>query len=154
VLPHPVRFVAKQELSTKRLLAWLLGRLGTLFVERFDARQGVADLQRLGQASMAAPLLFFAEGTFTPREGLRPFRLGAFQLAVENGLPVIPVALSGTRQVLRDQTWLPRRGRVRIVVGEPIVAEGAGWSATLQLRDATRAVILRECGEPDLDRQS
>jgi acyl carrier protein len=153
VLPNSVRFVAKQELSTKRLLAWLLGRLGTLFVERFDARQGVADLQRLGQASMAAPLLFFAEGTFTPREGLRPFRLGAFQLAVENGLPVIPVALSGTRQVLRDQTWLPRRGRVRIVVGEPIVAEGTGWSAALQLRDATRAVILRECGESDLDRQ-
>lgn len=154
VLPHPVRFVAKQELSAMRPLAWLLGRLGTLFVDRFDARQGVTDLQRLGEASRAGPVLFFAEGTFTPREGLRPFRLGAFQLAVEHGLAVIPVALSGTRQVLRDQTWLPRRGRVRIVFGEARMAEGAGWSAALQLRDATRAVILRECGEPDLDRQS
>jgi 1-acyl-sn-glycerol-3-phosphate acyltransferase len=152
VLPYPLRFVAKQELSAAPWLAWLLGRLGTLFVERFDARQGVADLQRLGEASRAGPLLFFAEGTFTPREGLRSFRLGAFQVAIENDLPVIPVALSGTRTVLRDQTWMPRRGNVRIVFSDPIVAEGNGWSAVVKLRDATREVILRHCGEPDLDR--
>lgn len=153
VLPAPVRFIAKQELAAKPLLAWLLGRLGTLFVERFDARQGVADLQRFARATAADPLLFFAEGTFTPREGLRTFRLGAFQLAAANGLPVVPVALSGTRSVLRDQTWLPRRGRVRIVFGQPIVSEGGGWTAALKLRDATRSVILDECGEPDLERQ-
>ncbi len=151
-LPYPLRFVAKQELSESPWLAWLLGRLGTLFVERFDARQGVADLQRLVETSREGPLLFFAEGTFTPREGLRSFRLGAFQLAVENSLPIIPVALAGTRAVLRDQTWLPRRGRVRIVFGDPIAAGGRGWSAVVNLRDATREAILRNCGEPDLDR--
>jgi hypothetical protein len=64
---------------------------------------------------------------------------------------VTPVVLAGTREILRDESWLPRRGPVRVSVGAPIAPAGDGWQAALQLRDSTRAAILRECGEPDLE---
>lgn len=89
---------------------------------RGDARQGVDDVRRLAQMAGQRPLFFFAEGTFIRQPGLRPFRLGAFQIAVDNGLAVTPVVLTGTRDVLRDESWLPRRAAVGVRIGAPIVA--------------------------------
>jgi 1-acyl-sn-glycerol-3-phosphate acyltransferase len=146
----PVSFVAKQELSAHAFAGPLLRRLGAVFVERFDARQGVDDVRRLAETTGERPLFFFAEGTFTRQPGLRSFRLGAFQVAVQNRLVVVPVALSGTREILRDESWLPRRAAVQITFCAPITATGEGWQAALQLRDATRREILKYCGEPDL----
>lgn len=150
-LPLPLGFVAKQELAAHPLAGPLLRRLGAAFVERFDARQGVDDVRRLAEAAGVRPLLFFAEGTFTRHPGLLPFRLGAFQIAVQNHLAVTPVALAGTREVLRDESWLPRRAELRVSIGAPIAPTGEGWQAALQLRDATRAAILADCGEADLE---
>jgi 1-acyl-sn-glycerol-3-phosphate acyltransferase len=146
-----VAFVAKQELAAHPFAGPLLRRLGAVFVERFDARQGVDDVRRLAEIAGTRPLFFFAEGTFTRQKGLRPFRLGAFQIAVQNGLAVTPVSLDGTREILRDESWLPRCGAVRVSIGAPISPAGKGWQAALQLRDATRTAVLRDCGEPDLD---
>jgi 1-acyl-sn-glycerol-3-phosphate acyltransferase len=149
-LPMPVSFVAKQELSTHAFAGPLLRRLGVVFVERFDARQGVDDVRRLAATAGERPLFFFAEGTFTRQPGVRPFRLGAFQIAVQNRLAVTPVVLAGTRELLRDESWLPRRAAVQITFCEPVAATGEGWQAALQLRDATRREILKHCNEPDL----
>jgi 1-acyl-sn-glycerol-3-phosphate acyltransferase len=150
-LPRPVSFVAKQELATHPFAGPLLRRLGAVFVERFDARQGVDDVRRLAQVAGTRPLFFFAEGTFRREPGLRPFRLGAFQIAVQNRLAVTPVVLAGTREVLREGSWLPRRAALHIRICAPINVAGDGWQAALQLRDATRAAILAHCGEPDLE---
>ncbi len=150
-LSLPVRFVAKQELAAHPFAGPLLRRLGTVFVERFDARQGVDDVRRLMEAPGEWPLFFFAEGTFSRQPGLRAFRLGAFQVAVSNRLAVTPLALAGTRELLREGSWLPRRHSVRITICAPIAVTGEGWQAALELRDATRAAILRHCGEPDLE---
>jgi 1-acyl-sn-glycerol-3-phosphate acyltransferase len=139
----PVSFVAKQELSAHAFAGPLLRRLGAVFVERFDARQGVDDVRRLAETTGERPLFFFAEGTFTRQPGLRPFRLGAFQIAVQNRLAVVPVALSGTREILRDESWLPRRAAVQITFCAPITPTGEGWQAALQLREATRREILK-----------
>ena len=149
-LPRPVRFVAKAELRSNRVLRRLFERMGTLFVERFDARQGSEDAQALGaRAGEGLPLLFFAEGTFGPREGLQAFRLGAFQVAARQGLPVVPVALAGTRAVLRDRSWWPRRGALAVTVCAPVEPRGDDWHDLLALRDDVRTRILTHCGEHD-----
>jgi acyl carrier protein len=153
-LPMPVTFVAKQELAAHPFAGPLLRRLGAAFVERFDARQGVDDVRRLAGRDATRPLFFFAEGTFTRQSGLRTFRLGAFQIAVQNGLAVTPVALAGTREILRDESWLPRRATVSVTLCAPLAATGEGWQAALQLRDATRREILKYCGEPDLEQSA
>ena len=152
-LPHPYRFVAKRELRDQVVAGIYLTRMGSEFVERFDAQQSVEDAKRLAALpACGASLAFFPEGTFTRAPGLMPFRLGAFVAAARSRVPVIPVAIHGTRAILRAGQWLPRRGAVVVTVGAPITPPTGGpevFAAAVKLRDAARAAILRDCGEPD-----
>ena len=146
------RFVAKRELAGHFVPRIFLQRLGVEFVERFDFQQGVADTARLvEEVGIGRSLAVFPEGTFTRVPGLRGFRMGAFVIAAQTRVPVLPVALAGTRDVLREGHWLPRRGRVVVTVGSLLAPDGTDWSAAVRLRDAARAAILRDCGEPDLE---
>ncbi len=148
------RFVVKRELRDHFFSRVFLERLGCDFVERFDFRQGVADAERLHASVTAGRVpVFFPEGTLSRVPGLAPFRMGAFLVAAKSGVPVVPVAISGARDRLRDGHWLPRRGALNVTCRPPIAPnpDGTGdWHAALRLRDAARAEILHHCGEPDL----
>jgi 1-acyl-sn-glycerol-3-phosphate acyltransferase len=151
LLPERCDFVAKRELAEAFFTRFLLSRIGTHFVERFEVEQSVAGARALADlATRGASFAFFPEGTFAREPGLRPFHMGAFVAAATGGATVVPVALRGTRSMLRAGQWLPRRGVVQIVVGRPIVPEGSDWAAATHLREQTRAAILASCGEPDL----
>ncbi len=158
-LPGPVGFTVKHELADNIFTRLLLKRVDAEFVERMDSAGSVRDAQRLaGRVEAGHPLLFFAEGTIERMPGLKPFRLGAFEIAVAADRPVVPVAIRGSRSVLRDGTWLPRRGVLRVTIGEPMAPEGAGadkgdFGAAVALRDRAREWILGHCGEPDLARE-
>ncbi|MHC1743803.1 MAG: AMP-binding protein [Syntrophobacteraceae bacterium] len=157
-LPRPVSFVAKGELERKTSTRLPLNRLGVHFVERFDREKSIEDARRIGERrGEERPLVFFAEGTFTRVPGLLPFHMGAFLTAAEGGKAVVPIAIRGTRSILRSQSWFPRRGAIRISIGEAIdpreataAASGNAWAIALELRERTRAFILSHCGEPDL----
>ena len=150
-LPERCNFVAKRELARNFATRVLLRGIGTRFVERFDVGASVEAAHDLNlRAAQGESFAFFSEGTFRRESGLREFHLGAFVAAASAGTPVIPVALRGTRSVLRDGQWLPRRGLIQIVVMPPIVPDGRDWDAAVRLRERTRAAILGACGEPDL----
>ncbi|MBI4290503.1 MAG: AMP-binding protein [Betaproteobacteria bacterium] len=151
--PQSFAFVAKRELLQHFIPRLFLRGLGAQFVERFDIDKSVEDsarLSRLGQDGES--LFFFPEGTLTRVPGLMAFRMGAFLVAAEAGIPVLPISLVGTRSVLRDGSWFPRRGELKVVIGKPIFPSGADWNAAVALRDKARAEILQLCGEPDLAR--
>jgi 1-acyl-sn-glycerol-3-phosphate acyltransferase len=158
LLPFPVRFVAKAELAGSMWLRLFLNRLGTEFVDRFDMQQGIEDARRIGGiARSGQPLVFFAEGTFTRMPGLLPFHMGAFVAAAEAGVAVVPLAIRGTRSLLRSESWFFRRGGVTVTIGSPLETlhirekhKGDTWAAAVELRDAAREHILRHSGEPDL----
>jgi len=158
-LPRPMAFVAKRELLQSFVPRVLLRRLGALFVERFDRRRGVEDSRQLTRALRGGhSLAYFPEGTFVRTPGLLPFRLGGFMAAAAAGAPAVPVAIRGTRSILRSGSRIPRRGAVEVHIGEPVApeqgsdadGESVQWRAAVRLRDAVRAVILGRCGEPDL----
>jgi 1-acyl-sn-glycerol-3-phosphate acyltransferase len=155
-LPRPVAFVAKAELATHWLTGTILRRLGTVFVERFDTARGIADARGMSDRAGAAggALLFFPEGTFDRMPGLLPFRMGAFVIAAEQRVPLVPVAILGTRSMLRSEVWFPRAGRIEVRIGEPVrpaaEADDDAWERAVRLRDAARAFISRETREPDL----
>ncbi len=163
-LARPFSFVAKIELAGQAIAGTFLRRIDTEFVERFDVKQGAEDASHLfALAKGGRSLLFFPEGTFSRNPGLLPFRLGAFLAAAEAGLPVVPVAIRGTRAILRADATLLRRGSISVTVGEPIWPQAArpvkdnaekqpdNWAAALALREQARAFIARHAGEPTLD---
>jgi 1-acyl-sn-glycerol-3-phosphate acyltransferase len=152
LLPIDVRFVAKREVLGYPLVASFVRRCGHLTVDRWDASQGVADADVVaGALGAGQDVLFFPEGTFVAATGLRPFRLGAFMAAARAGAPVVPLALRGTRQVLRGDWGLPRPGRVSLWVGDPIAPGGTEMAALVALRAETADRIAERCGEPRLD---
>jgi fatty-acyl-CoA synthase len=150
-IPCDVRFVAKKEILGWPLVGAFVRKTGHLTVDRADAHQSVAEADRVGAVLRDGdPVAFFPEGTFTEAAGLRPFRLGAFKTAAEHGVPVVPVALVGTRRWLRVP-WAPRPGRISVWIGEPVRAEGTGWRDVVLLRDRVAEAIAGHCGEPRLD---
>ncbi|HJV68437.1 AMP-binding protein [Ideonella sp.] len=152
-LPAPACFVAKRELARLAPLRWLLGRVGVRFVERDDVHASVEDAKRLVQAAQAGEcLVFFPEGTLTRAPGLRPFHMGAFIAAAQAGVAVVPVSLRGTRSVLRDGAWWPRRGAVAVQVHGLLRAQGSAWGDAVRLRDQARERVAQGCGEPVVDR--
>ena len=151
LLPPRYGFVAKRELGEGAVSGLFLRRLGALFVDRLDPRAGPEDLARMVAALGAgAALVVYPEGTFDRRPGLRPFHLGAFAAAAKAGVPVVPVAIRGSRAVLRGDSRFARRGRITVTVHQPIAPAGADWAEALRLRDLVRAALLVSCGEPDL----
>jgi 1-acyl-sn-glycerol-3-phosphate acyltransferase len=148
VLPPGLSFVAKSELGRSRLFRRALTRLGVLFVERFDPKQGVEDTARLEASVRAgASLVVFPEGTNRRIPGLFPFHLGAFQIAARAGVPIVPGGLVGTRAVLRADQAFPRRAPIEITLLPALRAEGESWDAALGLRDRVREAIAKAAGE-------
>jgi 1-acyl-sn-glycerol-3-phosphate acyltransferase len=144
-------FVAKGELVRQPVARLALTALGTLFVSRSDPEQGIEDLARAtGAARSGRRIVFFPEGTLTRVPGLMPFKLGAFAAAARCGLPVVPVAIRGTRSVLRGGQWFPRKGVIVLAMGDPCRATGASLGDAARLRDEARAAVRAMCGEPDL----
>jgi acyl carrier protein len=154
-VPGEPLYAAKSELAGQIVAGPFLRRLGVIFVERHDVAASVADAERMGALAREGRLLVvFPEGTFTAQPGLLPFRLGAFKVACEAGLPVIPVAIRGTRRMLQGDQWWPRFSPVSVVVGEPLAPDGRDFSAAVRLRDGVRAAMLENLNETDLQRPS
>jgi len=161
-LPREFVFIAKEEFKRGFVISAFLRRIGTEFIERFDMQKGAAETRKLVNIALQGQALcFFPEGTFTRRPGLLPFHMGAFISAAEAEVPVVPIAIRGTRSILRDESWFPRHGAITITIGKPIDPQkfktettGDSCSVALRLREAAREHILNHCGEPDLSHEA
>ena len=167
-MPVPVGYVVKGELERNPILAPLLRACGAEFVHRLDHERSVADAASLaGRLKDGSALGFFPEGTLHRMPGLLPFRLGAFTVAVDGDASVIPVAIVGSRSALRDGQRIPRPGTVAVRIAPAIAPpdppnrdvpslskeeapDGSSWERAVKMREAARAAILAQCGEPDL----
>ena len=151
-LPGEPAIVAKRELAQQFVAGPILRRLGTPFVERYDVSSSLTDAATLGGLARDGRLLvFFPEGTFTRRAGLSGFYLGAFKVAAEAGLPILPGIIKGTRTVLRSDQWFPRHSAISIEIIDPVLPAGADFQSVVRLRDQVRQLMLARCGEPDLE---
>jgi 1-acyl-sn-glycerol-3-phosphate acyltransferase len=151
VLPGEPTYVVKKELGNQIFAGPLLRRLGVVFLDRYELSDGLADLEgAISSARQNRLLVFFPEGTFTRRAGLSGFFLGAFRVAAQAELPVVPGIICGTRSMLRSDQWFPRWTPISVAIKEPIKPGGTDFASVVGLRDSVREVILAECGEPDL----
>ncbi|HKS54138.1 MAG TPA: lysophospholipid acyltransferase family protein [Steroidobacteraceae bacterium] len=152
-LPARFSFVIKKEVSRVPLAGFVLRRIGSEFVDRFNRHAGGMDARRLFKAAETGQALaFFPEGTFLAQPGLGKFHTGAFAIAARAELPIVPIAIRGTRRILPSGRFLPRWGRIHIQV-MPALAPLPGVDSTTaiaQMRDQSRARILAALDEPDL----
>jgi 1-acyl-sn-glycerol-3-phosphate acyltransferase len=157
-LPPRFGFVIKREMNDVPVAGVLLRRIGSEFVDRFNRHKGGTDARRvLRTAASGHSLVFFPEGTFTSEVGLGKFHTGAFAIAARAGCPVVPAVILGTRRNMPATRILPRPGALEVRYGTAIVPTPAiapHDDPALRLRDQSRAAILEQLGEPDLDAKS
>ncbi|HZF17811.1 MAG TPA: lysophospholipid acyltransferase family protein [Steroidobacteraceae bacterium] len=151
VLPPRFSFVIKKEMNTVPLANWLLRRIGSEFVERYDRHKGALDARRvLRAAERGQALAFFPEGTFSRERGLLRFHNGAFSTAARMNWPLVPAVIRGAREVMPAHRAMPVPGSISVDFIEVLQPGGADRHSANRLRDRCRADILAALGEPDL----
>lgn len=143
-------FAIKRDAFSWPLLGRIFRRLEHVPIDRGNVDESAQSAEAL-RAVLATgrSLVLFPEGTFTRATGLRPFKLGAFQLAAETGVPLVPIALVGTRRLLRDGTWIPRRVPIAVEVAEPLHPSHS-FADVVRVNEEAAEVLARLSGEPRL----
>jgi 1-acyl-sn-glycerol-3-phosphate acyltransferase len=130
-LPYQLRIIAKESLGKFPFLGWHLIRAGHLLVDRSNPdRAGILNRWR-GLVADGVSLIIFPEGTRSPDGAVGRFKAGSFLLALEAGLTIVPVSVSGTIHVMKKNRLMTCPGQVTLEVHEPI--------ATTKVEDPTTA---------------
>ncbi len=146
-LPVNLRFVAKRELRSVPFMGWYMEAMGMVFVDRRRRRSGTAGIDAATELLRGgASVLSFPAGTRRLPEEPPAFKAAAFAPALAAGVPVVPVAVDGTRALLPPGGRL-RPGVARVMVGEPIPTAGLPLAARDQLARRAEAAVTALLGE-------
>ncbi len=144
VLPGRLRFMAKRELSYYPLLGTALRAARHILIDRQDLTRAVEayrEAAEVVQSGMSA--VVFVEGTRSRDGRLMEFKKGAFVLAIAAGVPIVPVRIDGTFQMLPAGSLAFRPGQARIRIGPPLSTEGLSYDDRDALVARCRAEIVR-----------
>lgn len=125
---HPFKFVSKASLFKVPMVGWMMSLMRYVPVERGHVHamdRMLEDCRRWLRRKVA--VLIFPEGTYAPPGQRLPFKRGAFRLAIEEQVPLVPVVLEGTTDILEgDGPWMHPRASVRVRVLPPLSVESLG----------------------------
>lgn len=120
-LPRPIRFIAKEELFRIPVFGWYLAIGGHVRVDRRNHSRALATLRRAGEIVRAGTsLIVFPEGTRSTDGRVHAFKKGPFVVAMEAGVPVVPVAISGAGRVTPKKQIAVVPGTIRIALADPV----------------------------------
>lgn len=147
-IPLQFRFFAKDGLFSIPFLGWHLRRAGHLPVARDDPRASVKTIAEGSRliAEQGFSVLLFPEGGRSEKE-MRPFKEGAAYIAIKAGVPVVPIGLRGTREVLPMHSAILRPGSIELHVGDPIQTSGMKPKDRGRLNEMLRDRVAELAGE-------
>ena len=125
-MPGRTLFVAKKELERVPIFGWAVGSCGHIFIDRKDRGRAVESLAVAREIleKESPTVIMFPEGTRSKTGELQPFKKGAFVLAIQTGVDIVPAAVSGAYEIMSKGSWVIRSGTVRIRFGDPIGVAG------------------------------
>jgi 1-acyl-sn-glycerol-3-phosphate acyltransferase len=138
-LPWEMKWFSKVELMWIPIMGWAMWGAGDIGVKRgraVSARQAMAAARR--RLEQKVSVMIFPEGTRSPTRDLLPFKDGAFRLAVDAGVPILPLAIHGTRNAIARHDWRIGPATAVVEVLEPISSQGI---TQRELKERVRAAI-------------
>lgn len=142
VVPRRVRMIAKKQLARIPLFGWVMWAGRFIFIDRANpvaARRSIDDACRRIQNGDS--VVIFPEGTRTRNGTLGPFKKGGIHLAMKAGVPIVPVALRGTRELMPRGSLLLRSGTMKATVGAPIPTQGLSDEERTGLSERVRNMV-------------
>ena len=152
-VPIDARFVAKKELERVPVFGHAWKACGHISIDRGDRATAIESLIQAGLQikEEGLQMVLFAEGTRCPDGVLHPFKKGPFVMAIEGGVPIVPVALVGSRPIMPKGSFRIRPGAMTVRVGELISVEGMTHADRDGLRDTVRDAVARLTGRRGTD---
>jgi 1-acyl-sn-glycerol-3-phosphate acyltransferase len=142
-LPIPIRFVAKKSLFYLPIFGWSMWLAGFVPITRGAGKKARDSLRRAVQrVKHGRSVILFPEGTRSPDGQIKSFKSGAFIMAIEAGLPVLPVIIKGTYEAGPRQAIRVYPHPVELIIGEPISTSGLNPKERYELRERTREKML------------
>lgn len=142
-LKVPFRFVAKASLFRIPIFGWAIRAAGFVPVDREHRERAVASLRRVGETLRHGySVIFFPEGTRSRNGRLQKLKKGAFVTALRAGVPVVPVAISGSHLIQQKRSIAVRPGLLKVVVGRPVPTRGMDMSDRNRLLSLVRDNLL------------
>jgi 1-acyl-sn-glycerol-3-phosphate acyltransferase len=149
-LPHQLRIIAKESLGRFPFLGWHLRRTGHMLVDRRrpDRARIFGWAGKLNTDGLS--LIVFPEGTRSRDGRVARFKGGSFYLALEAGLPVVPISIVGSRHVMLKDRLATYPGDVKLIVHEPIDTRSLAGSDPREFAERVRQILAPEA-EADAD---
>ena len=143
MLPVRFRWVIKKELLKIPLFGWALGSTGAISLDRSNREESVKRLQE-GTSTLHGgwSVLIYPEGTRTSDGMIQNFKKGPFMMAVQSGIPILPVTCNGAFKVLPKKTLAIRAGHIDITIGNPIPTDGMTERDVPELMEKTRQEMI------------
>jgi 1-acyl-sn-glycerol-3-phosphate acyltransferase len=144
-IPLQLRWVMKKELRKVPIFGYGCARMGHIYVDRGDSEKAKKSLEAAGKRIRSgASVIFFPEGTRSPDGKLLPFKKGGFVVALAAGVPILPMTVNGSREILPKGNAIPMPGVIDITIHEPVAVDGHTYETRDRLMAEVRQVI--ECG--------
>ena len=141
-VPRRLRMIAKKQLARIPLFGWVMWAGRFIFIDRKNGVSARRSIEEAGnRIRNGDSVLIFPEGTRTRDGSLGPFKKGGFHLAVRAGVPIVPLALRGTRELMPAGSYLLRAGKVTAIIGEPIPTQGLSEQDRANLHERVRVVV-------------
>ena len=152
-LPWEMKWLSKKEMFKIPVAGWLMRMARDIQLDRGDSASASSAMaecrERLDQH---VSVMIFPEGTRSATGELLPFKDGAFRLAIETGVPILPLAVHGTRTALRKNDWRYGRSVAEVRVLEPVSTDGLTLDDVADLRERVRDTIAAEVAKMADDR--
>ncbi len=141
-LPVQFRWVAKESLFKIPVVGWSMYLAGYIGINRSRAAMAYKSIERAAGKIKAEgnPVIIFPEGTRSASGEIMPFKRGGFLLALKSGVPIVPISISGTKDIMKKGRLSIRPGDVTLVIGDAIYPKDTGEKA---LMDAVHGAIKR-----------
>ncbi len=144
-LPFQLRFLAKKELYKIPVFGLALRMAGHIRIDRGNLESAVESLKKASKRlkKRKASAMVFAEGTRSLDGRIGRFKKGGIILAISMGIPIVPISISGSRELAPKGDMMIKRGTIRIRVGNPIATEGRDISERNELVKETRNEVIK-----------
>lgn len=144
-LPWEMKWISKRSIFRIPLVGWLMRMAGDIELIRGDKQSIVAAMEECGvRLASKVSVMFFPEGTRTRDGSLGAFKDGAFRIAIDHRVPVLPLVVNGTREALEAGSWTMNVTDAEVRVLEPIPTAGMTPDDVPALRERVRGLIASE----------
>src|ERR687898_370212 len=143
-LPWEMKWLSKAELFRIPVMGWLMHLAGDVPVKRGFGPSAVEAIAKCREIlARRVSVMIFPEGTRSPTRELLPFKDGAFRLAIDAGVPILPLALHGTSTALRKHDWRIGPSTAVVEVLPPVETAGLTPADVPALKERVRNMIVQ-----------